>query len=99
MNHYGGKGPSYDKTQTFAVRHTNVQLLNPDQNKPDSSLASEFHVGEVYDEGYYVAMIAMADEVEQWGCCFNCGKEGHHWGRMYRTTQGFLEMSKGTSKP
>ena len=83
MNHYGGKDPSYDKTWTFAVRHTDVQLLNPDQNKPDSSLASEFHTGEVYDEGYYVAMIAMADEVEQWDRCFNCGKEGHRWGRMY----------------
>ena len=28
-NHYCGKGPSYDKTRTYAVRHTDVQL--PDQ--------------------------------------------------------------------
>ena len=40
MNHYGGKGPSYDKTRTYAVRHTDVELLNPDQDEPDSSLAS-----------------------------------------------------------
>ena len=39
-NHYGGKGPSYDKTWTYAVRHTNVLLLNPDQDEPDSSLVS-----------------------------------------------------------
>ena len=63
-NHYGGKGPPYDKTRTYAVRHTNVQLLNLDQDKPDSSPASEFDAGEVYDEGYYVAVIAMADKVE-----------------------------------
>ena len=42
-NHYGGKGPSYDKTQTYAVRHTDVQLPNLDQDEPDSSLASEFN--------------------------------------------------------
>ena len=26
-----------------------------------------------------MAVIAMADEAERWGCCFNCGKEGHRW--------------------
>ena len=76
-NHYSGKNPLYDKTRTFAVRHTDVQLPNPDQDELDSSLSSEFDVGEVYDEGYYVAMITMADEAERWGRCFNCGKEGH----------------------
>ena len=65
-NHYGGKSPSYDKTWTFAVRHTDVQLPNPDQDEPDSSLSSKFNVGKVYDEGYYVAVITMADEVERW---------------------------------
>ena len=78
-NHYGGKGPSYDKNWMFAVRHTNVQLPNLDQDEPDSSLASEFDAGKVYNEGYYVAVIAMADEAERWGRCFNCGKEGHPW--------------------
>ena len=44
-NHYGGKNPSYDKTRTYAVRHTDVQLPNPDQDEPDSSLTSEFDAG------------------------------------------------------
>ena len=93
-NHYGGKGPSYDKTQTFAVRHTDVQLPNLDQDEPDSSLSSEFDAGEVYDEGYYVAMIAMADEVEQWGHCFNCGKEGHRWAECTELLKDSLKQAK-----
>ena len=94
MNHYSGKGPSYDKTRTYAVRHTNVQLLNPDQDEPDSSLASEFNAGEVYDEGYYVAVIAMGDEAEQWGCCFNCSKEGHRWAECTEPLKDSLKWAK-----
>ena len=29
-NHYGGKGPMYDKTRTYAVRHTEVHLPEPE---------------------------------------------------------------------
>ena len=93
-NHYGGKSPSHDKTRTFAVRHMDVQLLNPDQDEPDSSLSSEFDVGEVYDEGYYVAMITMADEVERWGCCFNCSKEGHRWAECTEPLKDSLKRAK-----
>ena len=75
--HYGGKSSPYDKTQTYAIRHTDVQLPDPEQDEPDLPPTCKFNTGEVYDEGYYVAMIAMADEADQWGCCFNCGKEGH----------------------
>ena len=78
-NHYSGKGPTYDKTRAYAVRHTEVHLPEPEQEEPDSSPVSEFDPGELYDEGYYVAVIAMADAADRWGCCFNCGKEGHHW--------------------
>ena len=28
-NHYGGKGPSYDKTRTYTFRHIDVQLQGP----------------------------------------------------------------------
>ena len=94
MNHYSGKGPSYDKTWTYAVRHTNVQLPNPDQDEPDSSLASEFNVGEVYDEGYYMAITAMADEAERWGHCFNCGKEGHRWAECTEPLKDSLKQAK-----
>ena len=93
-NHYGGKGPSYDKTWMYAVRHTDVQLPNPDQDEPDSFLASEFDAGEVYDEGYYVAVIAMADETEWWGHCFNCSKEGHHWAECTEPLKDSLKRAK-----
>ena len=93
-NHYGGKGLSYDKTWTYAVRHTDVQLPNPDQDEPDSSLASKFNAGEVYDEGYYVAIIAMADEAERWGRCFNCSKEGHHWTECTEPLKDSLKWAK-----
>ena len=93
-NHYGGKSPSYDKTQTFAVRHTDVQLPNPDQDEPDSPLSSEFDAGEVYNEGYYVAVIAMADEAEWWGHCFNCGKEGHRWAECTEPLKDSLKRAK-----
>ena len=72
-NHYSGKGPTYNKTQMYAIRHTEVHLPELEQGEPDSPLAPKFDPGEVYDEGYYVAIIAMADEAEWWGRCFNCG--------------------------
>ena len=78
-SHYGGKGPMYDKTRMYAIRHTEVHLPKPEQEESDLPPVSEFDPGEVYDEGYYVAVISMADEAEWWGCCFNCGKEGHCW--------------------
>ena len=78
-NHYGGKGPMYDNTREYAVRHTEVHLPEPEQEEHDSSPVSEFDLGELYDEGYFVAVITMTDEADQWGHCFNCGKEGHRW--------------------
>ena len=64
VNHYCGKGPTYDKTRAYAVRHTEVHLPEPEQEESDSSPVSEFDPGEVYDEGYYVAVIATADEAD-----------------------------------
>ena len=91
-NHYGRKGPTYDKARVYAIRHTEVHL--PEQEEPDSSPVSEFDPGEVYDEGYYVAVIAMADEADQWGCCFNCGKEGHHWAECTEPLKDSLKWAK-----
>ena len=93
-SHYGGKSPSYDKTRTYSVRHTDVQLPNPEQDEPDSSPTSEFDAGEVYNEGYYVAVIAMADKAEQWGQCFNCGKEGHRWAECTEPLKDCLKWAK-----
>ena len=93
-NHYGGKGPAYDKTRAYAIRHMEVHLPEPEQEEHDSSLVSEFDPGEVYDEGYYVAVIAMADEADRWGRCFNCGKEGHHWAECTEPLKGSLKRAK-----
>ena len=93
-NHYGGKGPMYNKTRAYAVRHTEVHLPEPEQEEPDSSPVSEFNLGEVYDEGYYVAVIAMADEADWWGCCFNCGKEGHRWAECTEPLKDLLKRAK-----
>ena len=48
-NHYSGNGPTYDKTQTYAIRHTEVHLPEPEQEEPDSPPVSEFNPGEVYN--------------------------------------------------
>ena len=93
-SHYGGESPLYDKTRTYAVRHTKVHLPEPEQDEPDSSPISKFDAGEVYDEGYYVAIIAMADEAERWGHCFNCGKEGHHWAECTEPLKDSLKWAK-----
>ena len=93
-SHYSGKGPSYDKTRTYAVRHTELHLPELELDEPDSSPASEFDTGEVYNEGYYVAVIAMADEAERWGHCFNCGKEGHGWAECTELLKDSLKRAK-----
>ena len=92
--HYSGKSSPYDKTRTYAVRHTDVKLRDPEQDEPNPPLNCEFDAGEVYDEGYYGAVIAMADEADQWGHCFNCGKEGHHWAEYTKPLKDSLKQAK-----
>ena len=95
-SHYSGKSPTYNKMRMYTIRHTEVHLLEPEpeQGEPDSSSAPEFDPGEVYDEGYYVAVIAMADEAEHWGRCFNCGKEGHHSAECTEPLKDSLKRAK-----
>ena len=71
-----------------------VHLPEPEQEEPDLSPISELDPGEVYDEGYYMAVIAMADEADWWGCCFNCGKEGHHWAECTEPLKDSLKRVK-----
>ena len=78
----------------YAIRHTEVHLPELEQEEPDSPPVSEFDPGEVYDEGYYVAVITMADEAEWWGHCFNCGKEGHHWAECTEPLKDSLKQAK-----
>ena len=93
-NHYSGKGPTYDKTRMYAVRHTEVHLPELEQEEPDAPPDPEFDPGEVYDEGYYVAVIAMANEAEWWGRCLNCGKEGHRWAECTEPLKDLLKRAK-----
>ena len=41
-----------------------------------------------------MAIIAMADEADQWGCCFNCGKEGHRWAECTEPLKDSLKQAK-----
>ena len=77
--HYGGKGSPYDKPRTYVVRHTNEQLPEAEQDEPTPPPSCDIDPGEIYDDGYFVAIINMAKEAEKWGRCFNCGEEGHRW--------------------
>ena len=65
--HYGGKGSPYDKSRTYTVRHTDVQLLDPEQDEPTPSPSCDIVSGEIYDDSYYVAIINMAKEAEKMG--------------------------------
>ena len=83
--HYGGKGSPYDKPQTYEVRHTNVQLPDPKQDKPTPPPSCNIDPGEIYDDSYYVAVINMAKEAKKWGRCFNLWGGGSSLGQLHRT--------------
>ena len=72
---------------TYSTRTRNK--TNPAHPRPASSTPVK-----VYDEGYYVAVIAMADEADKWGHCFNCGKEGHRWAECTKPLKDSLKQAK-----
>ena len=82
------------RAETYTVRHTDIQHMDPEQDKPSASPTCEFDAGEVYDEGYYIAIVAMADEADKWGGCFNCGKEGHRWAECTEPLKDSLKWAK-----
>ena len=92
--HYGDKGPPYDKHRTYAVRHTDVQLPDAEQDEPAPPPSCNINPDDIYDEGYYVAVINMAKEAEKWGCCFNCGKEAHRWADCTEPLKESLKQAK-----
>ena len=92
--HYGGKGSPYDKPWTYTVRHTDVQFPEAEQDKPTPPPSCDLDPGEIYDDGYYVAVINMAKEAEKWGRCFNCGEEGHRWADCTETLKESLKQAK-----
>ena len=92
--HYGGKGSPYNKTRAYTVRHTDVQLPDPEQDEPNPPPNCEIDPAKIYDEGYYVAVINMANEANKWGQCFNCGKEGHCWADCTELLKESLKQAK-----
>ena len=75
-SHYN-KNLTYDKPRAYTVRHTNVQIPDQGGDEPDLSPTNDIDPDEIYNEGYYVAVINTANEADKWGRYFNCGKEGH----------------------
>ena len=92
--HYGGKGSPYDKPRTYTVRHTDVQLPDPKQDEPTLPPSCDIDADEIYDDGYYVAVINMAKEAKKWGRCFNCGEEGHCWADCTEPLKESLKQAK-----
>ena len=91
--HYGGKGSLYDEARAYMVRHTDVQLPDPEQEEPNPPPNCEIDLAELYDEGY-VAIINMVNEGDKWGRCFNCGKEGHCWADCTEPLKESLKQAK-----
>ena len=92
-SHYN-KNSTYDKPRAYTVRHTDVQI--PDQGGDESNLSptNDIDPDEIYDEGYYVAVINTANEADKWGHCFNCGKEGHRWAECKEPLKESLKLAK-----
>ena len=44
-----------------------MQFLDPEQDEPTPSPSCDLDPDEIYDDGYYVAVINMANEAERWG--------------------------------
>ena len=92
-SHYN-KNLTYDKPQVYTVRHTDVQILDQRGDEPDLSPTNDINPDEIYDEGYYVAIINTANEADKWGRCFNCGKEGHRWTECTEPLKESLKLAK-----
>ena len=92
-SHYN-KNPTYDKPRAYTVRHTVVQIPDQGGDEPDPSLTNEIDPDEIYDEGYYVAVINTANKADKWGRCFNCRKEGHRWAECKEPLKQSLKLAK-----
>ena len=76
------------------MRHTDVQIPDQGGDEPDLSPTNDIDPDEIYDEGYYVAVINTANEADKWGRCFKCGKEGHRWAECKEPLKESLKLAK-----
>ena len=63
-SHYN-KNLMYDKPQAYTVRHTDVQIPDQGGDEPDPSPTNEIDPDEIYDEGYYMAVINTANKADK----------------------------------
>ena len=92
-SHYN-KNSTYDKPRAYTVRHTDVQIPDQGGDEPDLSPTNDIDPDEIYNEGYYIAVINMANEADKWDRCFNCGKEGHRWAECKEPLKESLKLAK-----
>ena len=92
-SHYN-KNSTYDKPRAYTVRHTDVQIPDQRGDEPDLSPTNDIDPDEIYNEGYYIAVINTANEADKWGRCFNCGKEGHRWAECKEPLKESLKLAK-----
>ena len=92
-SHYN-KNSTFDKPRAYTVRHTDVQIPDQRGDEPDLSPTNDIDPDEIYNEGYYIAVINTANEADKWGRCFNCGKEGHRWAECKEPLKESLELAK-----
>ena len=63
-SHYN-KNSTYDKPRVYTVRHSDVQIPDQRGDEPDLSPTNDIDPDEIYDEGYYVAIINTANEADK----------------------------------
>ena len=67
----------------------------PPRKKQNRTGDYDSELEDSYDEGYYVAMVHAADEVDQtWGHCYNCMEEGHQWWDCTKLLKDLLRQAK-----
>ena len=92
-SHYN-KNLTYDKPWVYTVRHYDVQIPDQGGDEPDPSPTNEINPDEIYDEGYYMAVINTANKAHKLGRCFNWGKEGQRWAECKEPLKESLKLAK-----
>ena len=84
-----------EKAWVYAVRQTDLELPDPIPEEPESPADYDSELEDSYDEGYYMAMVHAADEIDHtWGRCYNCGEEGHQWRDCAKPLKDSLREAK-----
>ena len=84
-----------EKARVYAVRKTDLELPDPIPEEEEQPGEYDSELEESYDEGYYVAMVHAADEIDRtWGRCYNCAEEGHQWRDCTKPLKESLRLAK-----